>query len=217
MADKPTGPPDWILQIVVGVLSYIGGLLTGLIPTFNKEIRSFFLKPNLILDNELTIGFGDPNDIENPALVYCRAYVRNEPPKGVCGLFTRRGRATARGSEIRLTARKLNESRQSNSYHLLWPFDDNPKKHDIPNNGWPFRVMLLHINSQSLQMMIPTGPALGQSQYRYSILPPGTYDLTLEVGPPTELTKKEWRNLTLPEGIVNKATKLRAPSSWANS
>ena len=169
-----------------------------------KGDSEFFLKPNLILDEQLTVQFGDPNRLENAELIYCWVNVRNEPPKGFSKWFKRRGCAPARDSEIWLTTRM---SGVSKSDQLVWPSDDNPKAYVIPNNGRPYRVILLFINAQSREIWIPTGPALGQGKYRYSTLSAGLYDLALEVGPPTELTKREWLNLTLPDDILKIATK----------
>lgn len=206
MSGNLTGPSGSVLTFFYYGLVYVLGLLTAaIIPRIMDWIWTRMPKPNLILD-ELTVRRGDANQQEYPNYLYCSITVRNEPPKGHFKLVTRKGRVLAQGCELWLTALRLPERRQTDPYALLWPLDDNPKKYDIPNNGRPYRVMIMHIDPQSKRIMIPTGPPLGQGRYNFSTLPAGRYDLTLEIGPPTERTLKVWHNLGLPDDIVKMAT-----------
>jgi hypothetical protein len=90
-------------------------------------------------------------------------------------------------------------------YQLLWLRENNPLKFDIPNNGKPYPICIMKITPRN-EMLIPTGPVLAPGNYQHQILPSGTYDVCLEVGPPTESIEKVWdRSLDLPEDFFQEA------------
>ncbi len=170
---------------------------------FQEGNSRFFLKPNLILEDGLTVRYGEKNRDEQEPHIYCSVNIRNDPPSGHCKWFAIKGRANARASEIWLTVRKSGEAETLDPFSLIWTLDNNPKQFDIPNNGRAYRVIFLISDPQLNRILVPTGPVYGPpGNYHCQTLPAGTYDLILEVGPPNHSVKKEWVNMTLPDDVI---------------